>query len=68
VGELGPMFLKAGVWITKADIAELLEDRHHTLQPSLQNATKDGKEMAFEQLAALNWAQEPEDVLLKVDA
>jgi hypothetical protein len=66
-GELGPMFLKAGVWVTKANLTDVLKDRLHSLQPSLRSAKKDEQEMAFEQLKALNWSEEPENVFLKVN-
>lgn len=66
VGELGPVFLNAGIWITSQDVASLLKDRGDTFRSSVKHAEKDGQKIAPEALAALNWAEAPERLLLRV--
>ncbi len=65
-GELGPVFLKQGVWLKKEDIELLLQDRADILRPLISYAEKDGQAMTPEQVAVLNWSEEPEDVHLRV--
>ena len=65
-GELGPLFLKQGVWLKKEDIELLLQDRADILRPLISYAEKDGQAMALERVAVLNWSEEPEDVHLRV--
>jgi len=66
VGELGPVFLNAGIWINNQDVASLLKDRRDTFLSSVKHAERDGRKIAPEALAALNWADAPERVLLRV--
>ncbi len=61
-GELGPLFLKQGVWLKKEDIELLLQDPADMLRPLISYTEKDGQEITFEQIAVFNWPEEPEDV------
>ncbi|MDM8543413.1 hypothetical protein QUF90_20255 [Desulfococcaceae bacterium HSG9] len=65
-GELGPLFLKQGVWLKKEDIKLLLQDSADILRPLISYAEKDSQAMVPEQIAVLNWSEEPEDVHLRV--
>ncbi len=67
-GELGPLFLKQGVWLKKEDIELLLQDPADMLRPLVSYAEKDGQKITFEQIAVFNWLEEPEDVYLRVFA
>ncbi len=65
-GELGPMFLKEGIWVKKEHVADLLKDRADILRSFISHAEKDGQEMDTEQMAVMNWSKEPENVHLRV--
>jgi hypothetical protein len=66
VGELGPLFLKEGIWVKKKDVEDCLKNRADTLRSLIRYAEKDRQEIAQEQLASLNWFAEPEYVFLRV--
>jgi len=63
--ELGPMFLKKGIWLKKDDAEGILKDRFDTLRSFILGVEKDGREITQDQLAALNWSEAPENVLLE---
>ena len=66
VGELGPAFLQEGIWVKKEDAEIALRDLFDMPLPSVEFLEKDGRKMSPEQFAALNWSEEPADVLLSV--
>ncbi len=66
VSELGPLFLKEGIWVKKEDVKDCLKDRADSLRSFIRHAEKDGQKIAQDQLTSLNWAEEPENVLLRV--
>jgi len=66
VGELGPVFLKEGIWVKKQDAERVLKDLFDMLLSSVELLEKDGREMSSEQFAAWDWSEEPGDVLLSV--
>lgn len=63
--EMGPVFLRQGIWVKKEDIADLLKDQADMLGSLITYAEKDGQEITPEQIGVLNWS-EAEDVDLKV--
>ena len=64
-GELGTLFLKRGLWLSKDDTKAVLKNRFDKLRSSIINIEKDGLEITPDQLAGLNWSEVPEKVLLK---
>ncbi|RLC15754.1 MAG: hypothetical protein DRI57_12375 [Deltaproteobacteria bacterium] len=65
-GELGPVFLRKGIWVKKENIADLLKDGADMLRSLIHYAEKDGQEMPPEQTAVINWSEEPENMHLRV--
>lgn len=65
VRELGPVFLKQGIWMTKEDAESLVNRWADISQPLIQHAVKDGQVVSAEELLGLNWSREPEYVFLK---
>jgi hypothetical protein len=66
VGELGPVFLQKGILVKKQDAERALKDLLEMSLSSVEFFEKDGREISHEQFAALDWSEEPEDVLLSV--
>ena len=66
VRELGPAFLKEGIWVNKQDAEGAMKDLFDMPLSSVEFLAKDGREMSLEQLTVLDWSEEPEDVLLSV--
>ena len=64
-GELGPLFLKKGLWLKKDDAKAILKNRFDKLRSLIINIEKDGLEITPDQLSNLNWSEVPEKVLLK---
>ncbi len=64
-GELGPLFLKKGLWLKKDDAKAILKNRFDKLRSFIINIEKDGLEITPDQLSNLNWSEVPEKVLLK---
>jgi hypothetical protein len=63
--ELGPMFLKKGIWLKKDDAESILKNRFDILRSFLLGVEKDGREITQDQLATLNWSEAPKIVTLK---
>jgi hypothetical protein len=66
VGELGPIFLKKGIWVRREAAEDMLKHQLNLAKPFIVSAEKDGEKMSHVELAALNWAEQPENVFLKV--
>ena len=49
--ELGPVFLKAGIWMEPAEAADFFRERLDSLEPALQGAELDGREIAPAEIA-----------------
>ncbi|MDJ0782118.1 MAG: hypothetical protein QNJ22_09095 [Desulfosarcinaceae bacterium] len=64
-GELGPLFLKKGLWVQKNDAMAILKDRLAALRSFIIKIEKDGMELTPDQLSNLNWSEVPAKVLLK---
>ncbi len=64
-GELGPLFLKKGLWLKKDDAKAILKNRFDKLRSLIIDIEKDGLEITPDQLSNLNWSEVPEKVLLK---
>ncbi|MDJ0782133.1 MAG: hypothetical protein QNJ22_09170 [Desulfosarcinaceae bacterium] len=66
VGELGPVFLHEGIWVEKQDAARVLKALLELPHASMASFEKDGRTVSHDQLAALDWSEEPGDVHLSV--
>ncbi|MDJ0817506.1 MAG: hypothetical protein QNJ58_14955 [Desulfobacterales bacterium] len=64
-GELGPLFLKKGLWRKKDDPKAILKNRFDKLRSLIIKIEKGGLEITADQLSNLNWSEVPEKVLLK---
>lgn len=66
VKEIGPGFLKQGILVKKEDLEIFFNDRTDILLSIANSSEKDGQPVAFDQLAAMDWHETSEYVLLKV--
>ena len=66
IGELGPVFLQEGIWIHHRDAKRALRDLSESPFSCVELLEKDGREIPLDPFAALDWPEEPGDVLLRV--
>ena len=69
-GELGPGFLKRGVWVRPDEVGQILKDHEEALRSSVAWAKLDSREIAPVKLASVKWPEEKNTIFLKasVDA
>jgi hypothetical protein len=65
-GELGPGFLKRGVWVRPDDVRHLLKDHEETLQAAVASFKLDAREVSPVMLASVEWPKNDNTILLKV--
>lgn len=66
VQEIGPFFLKQGILVKKEDLESFFKDFEDVLCATTNSSEKDGQPLSFDQLAAMDWSETSEYVLLKV--
>lgn len=54
--EMGPVFLKRGVWIQGKDLDDLLKRESYDLRTGVEKAILDGKERDLKRLSKMRWA------------
>ena len=63
---IGPILLQQGIWVTGEDLEVLFKNRWNGLSPYLLNAKNSDQEITLEELAAIDWSNKPENILLRV--
>jgi hypothetical protein len=65
--ELGPVFLKAGIWMAPEAAADFFRERLDSLEPALRGAELDGREIAPGEIAG-TWKGASGEAFLRVQA
>jgi len=65
--EMGPAFLKKGIWIHGRDLKNFIEGKWDDLWSRCKKATVDGKEVDLKALPKIKWAEKEVFLHLKVD-
>jgi hypothetical protein len=66
VRELGPGFLKIGIFLHQKDIIEIMENWTESFASSILYGELNGQKISSEQLCAINWPEGAEDILLSI--
>ncbi|MBM3299682.1 MAG: hypothetical protein FJY85_06990, partial [Deltaproteobacteria bacterium] len=64
--ELGPLFLKRGIWVQADDLNEFFRTRSNMFWAGCQRIELQGVELLLEELLRGQWASEAVEVLLRV--
>lgn len=64
--ELGPVFLKKGIWMNKETAVVIFKERIDQFRAYISDVEKNGQAISLEELAALNWSEAPAQIFLKV--
>ena len=65
--EMGPAFLKKGIWIHGKDLQDFMEGKWDDLWGKCKRATVDGKEVDLKALPKIKWAEKEVFLYLRVD-
>lgn len=66
VRELGPGFLKIGIFLHPKDFIEIMENWTDGFSSSILQVELNGRKISCEQMGAINWSEGPENILLSV--
>lgn len=66
VRELGPGFLKMGIFVHPKEIIDIMEKWTEGFASSISHVELNGRMISNEQMGAINWSEGPEDILLSV--
>ena len=68
ISELGPQFLKYGIWITGAAFNEFWQGQGPLLRSANVQITRNGSELKPDEIADLDWISQDQRVLLQASA